>query len=123
MLIERCRVLAEEGHPVVYAYYPGVDTVAHEFGLSGPYLPAELTFADDLVGRLRDALPPEAAVLVTADHGQVEVGDRWYDLTPLGSLVVGCSGEGRFRWMQAPREGPTISPPRHVSSSALWRGS
>ena len=101
MLVERCRALADEAHPLVYAYYPGVDTVAHEYGLSGPYLPAELTFVDELVGRLRDALPPEAALLVTADHGQVDVGDRWYDLTPLGELVAGCSGEGRFRWMLA----------------------
>ena len=27
--------------------------------------------------------PPEAALLVTADHGEVHVGDDWYDLTPL----------------------------------------
>ncbi len=106
MLVERCRALAEEAHPLIYSYYPGVDAVAHEYGLGGPYLPAELSFVDELVGRLRDALPPEATLLVTADHGQVEVGDRWYDLTPLGDLVVGCSGEGRFRWMTA-RKGAT----------------
>lgn len=103
MLVERCRVLADEGHPLIYAYYPGVDTVAHEFGLTAPYLGAELRFVDELIGRLRDALPPEAALLVTADHGAVEVGDDWIDLTPLGALVVGCSGEGRFRWIEAPR--------------------
>ncbi len=106
MLVERCRSLADEGHPLIYAYYPGVDTVAHEYGLTGPYLPAELTFVDELVGRIRDALPPEAALLVTADHGEVEVADRWHDLTPLADLMVGCSGEGRFRWMGA-RKGAT----------------
>ncbi|MGZ4678331.1 MAG: alkaline phosphatase family protein [Acidimicrobiia bacterium] len=105
MLVERCRVLAEEAHPVVYAYYPGVDTVAHEFGLHAPYLGAELRFVDELVGRLRDALPPEAALLVTADHGEVHVGDDWVDLAPIASLVRECSGEGRFRWLVAPRGG------------------
>ncbi len=105
VLVEHCRTLAEGGAPVVYAYYPGVDTVAHEFGLRGPYLERELAFADELVGRLLDALPPEAALLVTADHGGVHVGDGWYDLTPLGGLVRSCSGEGRFRWLTGARGG------------------
>jgi len=105
VLVEHCRVLAEAGHPVVYAYYPGVDTVAHEFGLHDAYLARELAFADELVGRLLDALPPEAALLVTADHGEVHVGDDWHDLTPLGDLVRGCSGEGRFRWLTGARGG------------------
>jgi hypothetical protein len=103
VLVEHCRVLAAERTPVVYAYYPGVDTVAHEFGLRGEYLRCELASVDELVGRLRDALPEDAALLVTADHGAVHVGDDWYDVTPLGELVRGCSGEGRFRWMTAPR--------------------
>jgi hypothetical protein len=40
---------------------------------------------------------------VTADHGEVEVGDRWYELTRLQSLMAGASGEGRFRWIEARR--------------------
>lgn len=103
MLIERCRSLAEDGHRLIYAYYPGVDTVAHEFGLSGPWLPAELRFVDALVGGLRDALAPEAALLVTADHGEVHVGDAWVDLAALDPLVRGWMGEGRFRWLVALR--------------------
>ena len=101
MIIERVRLLAEAGHPLIYAYYPGIDTVAHEFGLAPPHLLAELRFVDELVGRLRDALPPEAALLVTADHGEMEVGDRWIELTAMQDLMSGASGEGRFRWMDA----------------------
>ena len=105
MLVERCRALAREGHPLIYAYYPGVDTVAHEFGLAPPHLAAELSFVDEMVGRLRDALPAEAALLVTADHGEMEIADRWMSLTAVQELVVGCSGEGRFRWLNARRGG------------------
>lgn len=105
MLVERVRSLAREGHPLIYAYYPGVDTVAHEFGLRPPHLQAELRFVDELVGRMRDALPPEAALLVTADHGEMEIGDGWTSLTRIEDLVVGCSGEGRFRWLNARRGG------------------
>lgn len=103
MLVEQVRGLAETDAPLVYVYWPGIDAVAHEFGLSTRHLAAELAFADELVGRLRDALPPEVALLVTADHGLVDVGDRWIDLAPLGGLIAHASGEGRFRWVGARR--------------------
>jgi hypothetical protein len=103
VLVEQCCALADAGSRLVYAYYPGVDTVAHEFGLHGRHLARELAATDALVGELRDALPSDAALLVTADHGEVHVGDAWHDLAPLGELVRGCSGEGRFRWLTAPR--------------------
>ena len=105
MLVERVRSLTREGHPLIYAYYPGVDTVAHEFGLAPPHLAAELTFVDEMVGRLRNAMPAEAALLVTADHGEMEIADRWMSLTAVADLVTGCSGEGRFRWLSTRRGG------------------
>jgi hypothetical protein len=106
VLVEQCRVLAAARVPTVYAYYPGVDTVAHEFGLCDGYLARELLATDRLVGALLDVLPGDAALLVTADHGEVHV-EEWHDLAPVASLVRGCSGEGRFRWLTAPRGGAT----------------
>lgn len=91
------------GERFVYAYYGGVDKIAHERGF-GPYYDAELRVADRLVGDVLSMLPPGAVLLVTADHGQVQVGDRI--LTPTGELLAHCSlqsGEGRFRWMHARR--------------------
>ena len=63
------------GERFVYAYYGGVDKTAHERGF-GDFYDAELRAADRLVGDILDVLPPGAALLVTADHGQVDVGDR-----------------------------------------------
>ena len=37
MLVEHCRRLVGHDERFVYAYYPGVDTVAHEFGLHDEY--------------------------------------------------------------------------------------
>ena len=62
-----------QGHRVVYAYYDGIDKVAHERGF-GPYYDAELRMVDRMVGDVLDALPAGAVLLVTADHGQVDVG-------------------------------------------------
>jgi hypothetical protein len=91
------------GERFVYAYYGGVDKIAHERGF-GAYYEAELRTADRLVGDLIEVLPPGAALLVTADHGQVDVGPNI--VHPSAALLehVGLqSGEGRFRWLHARR--------------------
>lgn len=89
------------GEKVVYAYYGGVDKTAHERGF-GEFYDAELAAADRLVADVLEALPAGAALLVTADHGQVEVGDRIvYPSTELLAMVAEQSGEGRFRWWHA----------------------
>lgn len=103
VLVEHCRRFVEREERFVYAYYPGVDTVAHEFGLTDDYLFGELAFVDELVGRLLDVLPERAALVVTADHGQVHVGDRWLSLHPLRGLYRTAAGEGRFRYLYAER--------------------
>jgi predicted AlkP superfamily pyrophosphatase or phosphodiesterase len=105
-LVGTVRVLLGDGAPFVYAYYDGVDKVAHEHGLGALY-EAELVAADRLVADVVDALPPRAAVVVVADHGQVDVGERAVplhrDVMELSSML---SGEGRFRWLHA-RTGAT----------------
>ncbi len=95
------RQLVAEGEPFVYAYYDGVDKVAHAHGL-GAHFDAELVAADRLVADIVKVLPSGAVLAVTADHGQVEVGPR---VEVLGRAVMAgvrfLSGEGRFRWLHA----------------------
>lgn len=89
------------GASFVYAYYDGVDKIAHASGF-GPYYDAELAQADRLVGDVAATLGPNDVLLVTADHGQVTVGD---DLAPPHDDVLRNvayqSGESRFRWLHA----------------------
>jgi hypothetical protein len=93
--------LLRRGEPLVYAYYDGIDKVAHANGL-GELYDAELVAVDRLVADLADRLPEGAALLVTADHGEIDVGSR---LELLGgdvmAMVQFLSGEGRFRWVHA----------------------
>lgn len=107
VLVEHTRNLVEQGERFVYAYYPGVDTVAHEFGLSNQFYERELTAVDALVAELLGVLPDDCALLVTADHGQVDVsGDHsWVEVDELGDVVERAAGEGRFRQLFAPRGG------------------
>ena len=89
------------GERFVYAYYGSVDKTAHERGF-GAFYEGELRMADHIVATVLEVLPPGAVLLVTADHGQVEVGDRV--LVPdraVLAMVAMQSGEGRFRWWHA----------------------
>ncbi len=89
----------EAGERFVYCYYNGVDKIAHERGF-GDFYDAEVRFSDLLVADLLASVPSGTAVLVTADHGQVHVGDNVIE--PSAELlrpVTMQSGEGRFRWL------------------------
>jgi predicted AlkP superfamily pyrophosphatase or phosphodiesterase len=93
--------LLRQGESFVYAYYDGIDKVAHEYGL-GDYYDAELVSVDQLVGYLLSVLPANAALVVTSDHGQIDVGDNL--INPAADVLEQTSfqsGEGRFRWFHA----------------------
>jgi predicted AlkP superfamily pyrophosphatase or phosphodiesterase len=93
------RRLLAEGETFVYAYYDGLDKVAHEHGL-GDFYRQELGAVDRLVADLLEVLPPGAVLAVTSDHGQVEVGNATRMPDPgLFDMVELLSGEGRFRWL------------------------
>jgi Type I phosphodiesterase / nucleotide pyrophosphatase len=93
--------LLGEGEPFVYAYYDGIDRVAHGSGL-GAHYDAELRAVDRLVADVASELPPGAVLVVTADHGQIDVGSQ---VELLGREIMASvrllSGEGRFRWLHA----------------------
>ncbi len=93
----------DAGERFVYAYYGGIDKIAHERGF-GEYYDAELVAADRLVADILTELPAGTVLLITADHGQVQVGDNI--IHPSSELLAHISmqsGEGRFRWLHAAR--------------------
>ena len=93
--------LVRSGEPFVYAYYEGIDKVSHEYGL-GAHYDCELRWVDHLVAELLDTLPRDTVLALTADHGQVEVGDNVVELDAgIRDHLSMQSGEGRFRWLHA----------------------
>jgi len=100
-LVTEVHRLLGAGEPFVYAYYEGIDKVSHEYGLAEHY-DAELRATDRLVADLVDTLPAGATLVVTSDHGQVDVGDNV--ITPAADVLRHVrlqSGEARFRWLHA----------------------
>ena len=100
-LVTEVRHLVAAGERFVYAYYDGIDKVAHEYGL-GEHYDAELASVDRLVADIAGTLPRGAVLVITSDHGQVHVGDA---IVPIDDTVMSAcellSGEGRFRWLHA----------------------
>lgn len=100
-LVSQVAARIDAGDRLVYAYYDGLDKVGHVHGV-GQHFFDELSFVDVLVQRLVDAVPSGTQVLVTADHGMVDVGDR---LRPVNDDALRCtassSGEARFMWLHA----------------------
>ncbi len=115
--------LARAGEPFIYAYYEGLDKVSHEYGL-GAHYDEELRWVDHLVATLMDRLPSGTVLVVTADHGQVEVPQSDVLELPgeLQSHVATQSGEGRFRWLHARggRAGALLDAARSTLGDKAW---
>jgi hypothetical protein len=58
---------------LVYTYHGRVDHAAHQHGLTSAQWAAAVADADRLVAGIAAGLPPDAALLVTADHGALDV--------------------------------------------------
>jgi hypothetical protein len=91
------------GPTIVYGYLPDVDKAGHIAGIESPLWIDAVGVADRLVTRLIEGLPRDAALLVTADHGQVNVpDDRRFDIAADARLSAGLrvvAGEARVRYL------------------------
>jgi hypothetical protein len=100
-LVHEIHRLVRAGEDFVYAYYDGIDKVAHEYGL-GEHYGAELAYVDRLVGDIAERLPAGTALVVTADHGLVHCDRELLEIHPdVVDLTAVHSGEARFRWLHA----------------------
>ncbi len=88
---------------LVYAYTAQLDTAAHAFGIGSPQWHTAAADVDALLTRLVETLPGNAALLVTADHGGLNVPPAArvdLDTDPrLGVGVRVVAGEPRVRYL------------------------
>lgn len=88
---------------LVYGYTAELDTAAHVFGIGSEQWHTAATNVDALLTRLLEALPANAAMLVTADHGGINVPQRArIDLDSDPRLAEGIevvAGEPRVRYL------------------------
>jgi hypothetical protein len=86
---------------LVYAYERELDHTGHAQGCGSAAWADQLTRIDTMLARLRDALPSDVVLLVTGDHGMVDVPrDRRLVIEDEPELAAGVrvvAGEARFR--------------------------
>lgn len=88
---------------LVYAYHGDLDLTGHVRGPNSDGWRAELAHVDQIAHRVADGLPPGGVLIVTADHGMVEVGSG-IDIDADADLQAGVriiGGEPRARHIYA----------------------
>jgi len=111
---------------LVYGYLPDLDHAGHHFGVDSPPWRAAAAELDRLLATLLAGLPGDAALLVTADHGQFDVpADHRFDVAAderLGAGVEVIAGEPRLRFLHtAPgATADVLAAWRQVLGDAAW---
>ncbi|HET6214499.1 MAG TPA: nucleotide pyrophosphatase/phosphodiesterase family protein [Micromonosporaceae bacterium] len=114
---------------LVYAYHADLDRIGHLCGVDSEPWRAAAAEVDRLLSRLVEGLPAGAALLVTADHGQLDVPeDHRFDLAKDPRLRAGVrivAGEPRVRYLHtAPgAAADVIAAWQGVLGAAAWVGS
>jgi predicted AlkP superfamily pyrophosphatase or phosphodiesterase len=73
--LEMARAVREspEGSQFIYAYWPDLDTIGHEYGIGSKEARRHLAQIDERFDRFcRTLAGSDAAVIVTADHGMID---------------------------------------------------
>lgn len=95
----------DEQRSLVSVYYGDLDATGHRNGCHSAAWRFQLAFADRLADRLAAALPEDATLYVTADHGMVDVApDGRVDAQAVPDLREGVAllgGEARARHVYA----------------------
>ncbi|MGY1719784.1 alkaline phosphatase family protein [Blastococcus sp. SYSU DS0552] len=104
---------------LVYGYMAELDLTGHVRGVDSPSWRAQLALVDRVVAQLVDGLPDDAALLVTADHGMLDVpAATRLDLDDEPDLADGVrvlAGEPRARYVHT-------EPGAEADVLARWRG-
>ena len=99
------RSLAATPRALVYGYIPELDLTGHVRGVDSASWRAQLALVDRVVEELVDGLPDDAALVVTADHGMLDVpAATRLDLDADPALTDGVrvlAGEPRARYVHA----------------------
>jgi len=120
------RMLGEGRRSFVYAYDPTLDRTGHVRGVDSLAWRLQLAHVDLLVRQLVERLPRDAALVVTGDHGMVDLrAEQRLDLADEPELATGVrllAGEARARHVYARpgAAGDVLATWRALVGDAMW---
>ncbi|WP_026819602.1 alkaline phosphatase family protein [Arthrobacter castelli] len=87
--------MASNRRMLMYLYFNELDRAGHRYGCGSPEWEYELEELDGAMRRLSSQLPAGTRLLLTADHGMVDVPEsNRYDYSTQGSLIQGVRHTG-----------------------------
>ena len=81
------RLREARGPSFTHLYIPHVDSASHEYGIGHDVTKQVIASVDNLLGRISAHLPSNAAMVVSADHGLVDVAADAHEMEPDDELV------------------------------------
>jgi hypothetical protein len=109
---------AQTGPGLVFGYTAVLDTAAHEHGIASPEWARAAAEVNEFLERIVAGLPADAVLLVTADHGGLDIGPgERLDIDADARLADGVrviAGEPRVRYLHT-------EPGRAVEVAQRWR--
>lgn len=105
---------------VVYVYERELDHAGHTTGVDSKEWRHHLGRVDHLAKGLREALPEDARLVITGDHGMVDIPGKKHRILveeepDLSAEVDLVAGEGRFRQLY-------VAPRSREAVARRWRG-
>ena len=80
--------LGESGGPsFTHLYIPHVDAASHEYGIDHDVTKQAIAAVDGLLSQIAALLPSNAAIVVSADHGLIDMDDTAHEIEPDDDLV------------------------------------
>lgn len=83
-------IARSSGPTYTYLYMPRVDAAAHEHGTGAREVRAELVALDQQIARLATELAGRARIVVSADHGHLDVAASQRHLIEAGGAIAGA---------------------------------
>lgn len=109
---------------LVYVYERDLDHTGHKLGVGSPQWLAQLSRVDSLAAQLREALPSDVRLLITGDHGMIDVPEQARltieDEPELAAGVQLVGGEGRFRQLYTREPDAVAARYRDRLGDAAW---
>ena len=100
------RVSSAHSPTYTHLYLPEIDTLCHKLGVSHPQIPLLIAQIDTELARLGETLGRQARVVMTADHGLIDV--------PVNQQTLLLAGDPLLETLLVPPTGDARMPIFHV---------